>query len=346
MGVRTVWATMSTDPARKWGDWEAVGAKPLFTSAMSVVWEVRNVRDKDGATFALKQLRYPKNPGSTAYERFVREISTQKELAAKHDGIVAIVDCVVPTVDDDRSDPYYVMPLAERSLKRAAKGLRGDIERTLKIGLAVADALVIAHEAGVIHRDVKPANVLLFGDEETPRLCDFGICFLVDEDRLTNVEAHTVGSDDYVAPELRGGGQNERVNATVDVYSLGKTMYELASGGTVVSREYLDEARYDLLAIFKDQRFAHLMGLFRRMICERSADRFQSMPECRDAIARALENIREMVPYQSGMYGGSDSPTERFVRLTKKLDSLEGVKRQDAVLDALPGANPVSKHRG
>jgi hypothetical protein len=63
---------MPATAARTWGDWEAIGQKPLFTSAMSIVWKVRRISDTNGPFFARRELRYPKNPDSTAYERFMR----------------------------------------------------------------------------------------------------------------------------------------------------------------------------------------------------------------------------------------------------------------------------------
>lgn len=328
--------SQATSGRLRWGQWLAMDVKPRFTTAMSAVWRVRREREPDGDVFALKTLRFRKGTESTAYLRFEREIRILTSLEARS-GIVEVVDHSLATSGDEDS-LYYVMPWADTSLDRASKALRGQLEQVLTIGIKIADALGIAHEAGIIHRDVKPANVLLYGDEREPRVADFGIGFLTEEDRLTKVDAHTVGTDEFVAPELRGGGQSEHVSPPVDVYSLGKTLYAAVAGGTVLPREWLDDPRFDLTQQLSDHRLEHLKGLLRRMVAERPEDRYQTMLECRSQLERAVANLREGTRYSPDMYGGADSPVERFVRLSRELTAFADHRRDDAVQDALTKA--------
>jgi hypothetical protein len=298
----------------------------------------------DGARFALKDMKYQKGPGTTAYKRFVREIETMAKLGATHPGIVPVLDHGIPQ-DSDEWRPYYVMPLAESSLERA-KDLAGQLEPVLGIGIKVADALMAAHAAGVIHRDVKPGNVLLFGDERQPRLCDFGICFLAEEEeRLTGVDAHTVGSKDFVAPELQGGGPIDDVGATADVYSLGKTLYAAAAGGRVFPREDHASPKWSLVDRFTDPRFAHLHGLLARMTATGASERFVTMVECREALERAVENVRRGVPYTPGMYGGQQGSVERHLALVNNLERLQGPRREDTMVDAIEQGFRTARER-
>lgn len=329
----------------KWRSWEGLSRKPHFTTAMSTIWRVKRAASP-GQIFALKELRYPKGPGSAAFRRFKREIETLRVLSSSNPGIVEVVDAHIP--DTPGVDPpFYVMPLAETSLLKEARALKGQLEAVLRIGLKIASTLEPVHAAGVVHRDIKPANILMFGEEREPRVADFGICFLEEEDRITRAEAQTVGTDDYVAPELRGGGQSENVTPAADIYSLGKTMYAVASGGTVLPREWLDDPRYNLVKLFDDHRFEHLDGLLRRMITERPDLRYQSMAESRAHFDQAIENLRDGVRFHPRMYGGSQSPAERANRLARQLETLTGHRladvKQDAIRDSIQSARNVAQ---
>lgn len=324
----------NVDEAERRSRWEQRGDKPLAQRGQGRVWRVRDRESTEGTQFALKEMRYPKSAGSTAYKRFIREVEITKKLSATHPGIVQVVDHGIPR-DSDGWLPYYVMPLAESSLERA-KDLEGHLEPVLKIGIKIAEALAAAHEAGVIHRDIKPGNILLFGDERQPRLCDFGICYLAaEEERLTGMDAQTVGSKGFVAPELLGGGPIEEVDARADIYSLGKTLYAATAGGKVFPREDHMAPRWDLASQFDDPRFEHLHGLLARMVTTDPAERFSTVLECKEAFERALENVRRGVPYSPGMYGGQQGSTERYVRLVRDLERLQGVRGDDAVVGAI-----------
>jgi len=208
---------------RRWNDWEAVDDRPIASRPLSEVWAVRRVGASGRATHALKQLRRPRG---AALARFRREIETILRIAPGHEGIVPIVDHRIDAgPETEPVSCYYVMPLADRPLTRATKLFAGHCELVLELGIKLCDILAYAHAAGVVHRDLKPANVLLFGDEVSARLADWGICFLVQEDRVTATEAGTLGTEGFVAPELLGGGRIEDVGPVADVYSLGKTLF-------------------------------------------------------------------------------------------------------------------------
>lgn len=313
-----------------WGRWEAVDENPLARSAMSNVWKVRDPAVDRRATHALKEMRYEKGRSSTAYKRFVREIETlAQKLKGSHPGIVEVSDYAIPA-DGDESDPYYVMPLARSSLQRA-KNLKSKLEAVLEIALEVADALAAAHLSGIVHRDVKPGNVLLFGDELTPAVCDFGICCLEEENRLTRAEADTIGTRDFVAPELQGGGQSQVVTPAADVYSLGKTIFAVVSGGDVFPREWANDPRFDLATRLGDPRIRHLTGMMELMVTERPADRLQSMAEVRQLIERVLENLRRGTEYADGLYQSAAIPLERLRRIQQALEAPASTKRTDSL---------------
>lgn len=313
--------------------WENVDKKPMITRGQGKVWRVRDTLSGGRDLFALKEMKFHKGPGSTAYRRFEREVTTMTRLSESHSGIVPVVDHGIPK-EEDAWGPYYVMPLASSSLDRA-KDLESHLEAVLKIGLNVTDALLAAHRAGVIHRDVKPGNVLLFGDERTPKLCDFGICYLIDEEeRLTGLDAQTVGSKDFTAPEVLGGGTIEEVDVRVDVYSLGKTLYAVVAGGRVFPREEHQSAKWNLVERFDDPRFEHLHGLLQRMATSDPEERLPDMAACKQVLERALANIRRGIPYSAGMYGGRAAAAERYLRLDRDLKATAGARRNDLIFEA------------
>lgn len=320
---------------REWGDrWVALDEQPHATRGQGKIWRVWDRRDEamkawQRPQYALKELRYDDSSvTSTKYRRFIREIDQTAKLS--HDAIVRVVDHYVPTNDAATLQPYFVMPFAETSLERA-KDLAGHLETVLEIGVKLADALATAHRFGVVHRDVKPGNILLFGDERRPALADFGICFLDDGDRLTGVDAETVGSRNFAAPELLGGGRVEDVGARADVYSLGKTLYAAVAGGEIFPRERHRASPWELAVSRNDPRLAHLHGLLDRMVVERPDERFSTMEDCRAQLERALYNVRHGVPYSVGMYGAGGTPVERADRLNAALQGPPGIARSDTM---------------
>ena len=147
--------------------------------------------------------------------RFEREVRAMGAVS-DHPGVVPVYDA---GITDDR--PYLVMPyLAGGSFDGA--GPLGPDEVT-RVGIAVADALDAAHRAGLLHRDVKPANILRTQRGE-PKLADFGVARFADATATHGQLALTLA---YAAPELLRG---EPASAASDVYSLGATLHALLRG--------------------------------------------------------------------------------------------------------------------
>jgi eukaryotic-like serine/threonine-protein kinase len=162
--------------------------------------------------------------GGPSPERAQREALAAARL--HHPGIVAVFDA-----GQDRAGRYLVSELVRgRTLAELdAAGELSDRD-VLRAGLALADALAHAHERGVIHRDVKPQNVIV-PDEETDwraaaKLTDFGIAHVVDDAPLTQT-GDVVGTLAYMAPEQAAG---ERVDERADLYSLALVLYEGLAG--------------------------------------------------------------------------------------------------------------------
>ncbi|HWU23592.1 MAG TPA: serine/threonine-protein kinase, partial [Nocardioides sp.] len=154
-------------------------------------------------------------------ERFADEACTVARL--NHPGIVTVLDA---GLDEDR--PFIVMELVDGPTLAQALAAAGalDPDRARAIGEQVAAALAYAHAQGIVHRDVKPGNVLLRPDG-TACLADFGIACMVGRSLVHTTEGLVVGSPAYVAPEQVA---MEDVGPATDVYSLGLVLLEALTG--------------------------------------------------------------------------------------------------------------------
>ena len=337
-------ASEKAQPSRRWGKWVAVDTAPFKTSNMSVLWRVMDETAPTRTIRVLKSLKYAKGRGSAAFRRFVREIGTlATALKGHHSAIIDVIDYSVPA-DGDPGDAFYIMPLARGSFKDLARDLKGDLAPVLRRFLPVVDALAVAHSNGVIHRDIKPDNILILDGE--PVLADFGICYLEEEDRLTRAEAHTVGTDDFVAPELLGGGRSDAVTAAVDVYSLAKTIFAVVSGGDVFPRENYDDPRFDLVARFGDLRLRHLRGLMERMVTQEPDKRPQTMGEVRSLLETAIANLADGVAFREGMYSQHAPAVARAIHVRRLLQDPVGTARSDAIRDEIAAAREQVRRIG
>ncbi|UCF40475.1 MAG: protein kinase, partial [Gemmatimonadota bacterium] len=192
----------------------------IGAGGMATVYRARDLRhERDVAVKVI----HPDLAAHAATERFLREIKIAANLTHPH---------IVPVYDSGSADGqlYFVMPLIQ------GESLRTRLERTGQLPLGevltyardVAQALAYAHRQGVVHRDVKPENILLAGDHAV--VADFGIARAVSaagDARLTRAGA-VVGTPAYMSPEQASGSGD--VDHRSDLYGFGCVLYEMLAG--------------------------------------------------------------------------------------------------------------------
>jgi serine/threonine protein kinase len=247
------------------GNWEIV--EDLKEAGQSWNYLVKAVTgDPENRRYVLKRLKNPKR-----LDRFAKEIETLKRLEHK---------CIAKLVDYNLEDehPWFVQEYYSG----------GDLEDfvhrndpldprpALDFLIDIASALQHAHSKGYIHRDIKPANIFLDSKYGPAVLGDFGLVWMDDSGKRLTLTDEAVGSFRYMAPELQDG-KVEVPTEACDIYSLGKVLYFVFSGGKVFNRESHRENEWNLVRLRnRDFRFDHVNNLLDHMITLDPKERYSA----------------------------------------------------------------------
>ena len=200
---------------------------------------------------------------------------------------------IVSVYDVSRSDDveYIVMELVDGITMRQYMEKRGKIKwkETLHFAKQIAKALSHAHERGIVHRDIKPQNLMLLRDG-TVKVADFGIAALENEMQDSN---QAIGSIHYIAPEQARG---ENPDARSDIYSLGIVMYEMLTGQKPYTGETINEiaikhmsSDYVPIEDLTEDVPAELISIVNKAMSYEMDDRFQSAAELLEALNSMLQ---------------------------------------------------------
>lgn len=268
-------------------NYEIVG--PIAETRLSRTWKAWNRERK--ANVVIKEPRADLLIDPKAEERFRREVQLASRLMHPN---------IVPILDTHLAEPpwFYTMPLIEgRHLDVYCKEQRLSIARRLALFHKVCDAVTHAHQQGVIHRDLKPNNILV-SEEGEPQLLDFGLGRLLEADGVPSVATgdRLLGSPGYMAPEQ---AQCLPVDTRTDVYALGVILYELLTERLPIDpASDLDET---LRRIYEDapvpprrrnpRLSRELNAIVLKALAKKPADRYQSARELVQDIDNHL-NVR------------------------------------------------------
>ncbi len=248
---------------------------------------------------ALKVLR-PELAATLGPERFFREIEVAARLQHPH---------ILPLHDSGEAQGflYYVMPFVDGENLRGRLTRRGElpIHDAVKLLAEVADALAYAHAQGVVHRDIKPDNVLLSGRHAL--VTDFGVAKAVSEatgrQQLTTAGI-ALGTPAYMAPEQAAA--DPHLDHRVDIYALGAMGYELLAGGP----PFTGHSSAEVLAAHVTQQPepitnrrpavpAALGAIIMKCLAKRPADRWQSAEELVTQLEQQITPSGGMTPTQT-----------------------------------------------
>ena len=222
-----------------------------------------------GREVAVKEVVFP--PTMAEQERRAARARVLREARAaarlNHPGAVTLYDVV-----QDRGGTFIVMELVEGPTLAELVRTQGPlaVERVAEIGAQVASALEAAHAAGIVHRDVKPGNVMV-GERGRAKLADFGIASLQGDPQLTSTGL-VIGSPAYMAPEQARG---EESGPAADFWALGATMFYAVEGAPPFDR---GTSIATLAAVVNDpprapRRAGPLTGLITALLAKDPADR-------------------------------------------------------------------------
>jgi serine/threonine protein kinase len=238
------------------GRWRCI--ESVGEGGQSWVYIVEDTTDEFKGVHALKRLKR-----QDRVARFQTEVGILRRL--NHDHIVKLVDAQVREDGSDDTN-YLVTPFAEHGDLNARLSLYKDqLESVIQVVLQIARALKHAHDNGVVHRDIKPGNILFPNVGHEVWVSDFGISLdLTAEERNTPVN-EVVGPRLFIAPELTEYGVHD-VTPAADVYSLGQLIFYMLTGGQWVSRLNVLDQRYGAIFDNKGERYRLLRLLLAKMI--------------------------------------------------------------------------------
>jgi serine/threonine-protein kinase len=303
---------------------------------MADVWKATDLQLT--RSVAVKLLKPHLAAESTLAERFRREAIAAANL--NHDNIVTVYDAIE---DNGRQAVIMEFVDGESLRERLDREKTLSIKTVLSIGYWVCLALDAAHKQGLIHRDVKPGNILIDINKKV-MLTDFGIAKVLDGEEDLTSENIMMGTAKYLSPEQVRG---DSLDARADLYSLGLVMYECLAGKVpFVGKNDTDTALARLhrdatdIAQHRPDIDPEAARLITRLIAREPNDRYGDAAQAAAALRRIIETRKSSTPAGTKRPTGDRTPTPGKV-IRPKGHTPAGITRQPD--DAVSKNDPVNK---
>lgn len=270
---------------RQCGDYELLDV--VGRGGMGVVYKARQVNLN--RLVAVKMILEGRLASQSDVQRF--QIEAQAAGRLSHPNLVTIHE-----IGELDGRHFYSMDYIDGiSLAQLVKEGPQDSKRAARYLATIAEAIHAAHDHGILHRDLKPGNVLIDRDDE-PHVTDFGLAKLVGDDSGLTASGATLGTPSYMPPE-QAAGNRSKVNRTSDVYSLGAILYALLTGQPPFRKETVVETMFDVIhtdptppRAINSEVDRDLETICLKCLQKRPGRRYQTAQELADDLGRYLRD--------------------------------------------------------